>query len=136
MATYAKGLAKRASLTEGSAKAAKSCKAKVTSLTSERASLQAQIMDLTEELVKHKFDLKHASTMRARAEDKEKKARENVKVAEDELRLAREELQAVKGDLCAKVTTLDRVHQEALEAGNYMEFLTEELDKLRMDLER
>ena len=39
--TYAKGLARRASLTEGSARAAKSYKAKVASLTSERAGLQA-----------------------------------------------------------------------------------------------
>ena len=136
MATYAKGLARRASLTEGSAKAAKSYKAKVASLTSERAGLRAQIRDLTEELMKHRSDLKHASTTRARAEDKEKKARKDVKVVEDELRMAREELQAVKGDLCAKVTTLDRVCQEALEAGNSMERLTEELGKLRMDLER
>ena len=87
---------------------AKSYKAKVASLTSERAGLQAQIRDLTEELVKHRSDLKHASTARARAEDKEKKARKDMKVVEDELQLAREELQAVKGDLCAKVTTLDR----------------------------
>ena len=74
MATYAKGLARRASLTEGSAKAAKSYKAKVASLTSERASLQAQIRELTEELVKHRSDLKHASAVRARAEDKQKEA--------------------------------------------------------------
>ena len=59
-----------------------------------------------------------------------------MKVAEDLLRLAREELQAVKGDLCVKVTTLDRVPQEALEAGSSVERLTEELDKLQMDLER
>ena len=65
--------------------------------------------------MKHRSDLKHASTARARAEDKEKKARKDVEVTEDELRLAREELQVVKGDLCAKVTTLDRVFQEALE---------------------
>ena len=39
VATYAKGLAKRASLTEGSARVAKSYKAKVASLTSERAGL-------------------------------------------------------------------------------------------------
>ena len=86
--------------------------------------------------MKHKYDLKHALTARAWAEDKEKKAREDVKVAKDELRLAREEFQAVKGDLCAKVTTLDRVSQEALEAGNSVERLMEELGKLRMDLER
>ena len=90
MATYAKGLARRASLTEGSVKAAKSYKAKVASLTSERASLQAQIRELTEELVKHMSDLKHTSVARARAEDKEKEARKDAKVAEDNLLLARE----------------------------------------------
>ena len=74
MATYAKGLARRASLTEGSARVAKSYKAKVASLTSERAGLQAQIRELTEELVKHMFDLKHTSVARVRAEDKEKEA--------------------------------------------------------------
>ena len=42
--------------------------------------------------MKHRSDLKHASTARARAEDKENKAREDEKVAEDELWLAREEL--------------------------------------------
>ena len=41
MATYAKGLARRASLTEGSAKAVKAYKAKVASLTSEKAGLRA-----------------------------------------------------------------------------------------------
>ena len=93
MATYAKGLARRAILIEGSARAAKSYKAKVASLTTERAGLRAQIRDLIEELVKHRFDLKHASVAmeRARAEDKENKAQKDVKVAKDELRLAREE---------------------------------------------
>ena len=86
--------------------------------------------------MKLRSDLKHASKVRAWVEDKEKKAREDVKVTEDELRLAREELPAVKGDLCAKVTTFDRVRQEALEAKNSMERLMEEFDKLRMDLER
>ena len=65
VATYAKGLARRANLTEGSTKAAKSYKAKVASLTSEKASLQAQIRELNEELVKHMSDLKHASAARA-----------------------------------------------------------------------
>ena len=136
MATFAKGLARRASLTEGSARAAKSYKAKVASLTFERAGLQAQIRDLTEELVKHMSDLKHSSMARARAEDKENEARKDAKVVEDELRLAREELQAVKGDLWAKIAALERARQEALEAGNSMERLTEELGKLRMDLAR
>ena len=74
MVTYAKGLVRRASLTEGSARAAKSYKAKVASLTSKRVGLQAQIRELTEELVKHRSNLKHASVARARGEDKEKEA--------------------------------------------------------------
>ena len=88
MATYLKGLARRASLTEGSTRAAKSYTAKVASLTFERAGLQAQIRELTEELV----NLKHASMSRAWVEDKEKEARKDAKVIEDELWLAREEL--------------------------------------------
>ena len=80
--------------------------------------------------------MKHASTVRVQAEDKEKKARKDMKVAKDELRLVREELQAVKGDLRIKVTMLDRVRQEAFDAGSSVERLTEELGKLRMDLER
>ena len=70
MVTYAKGLARRASLTEGSARAAKSYKVKLAFLTSKRADLPAQIMELTEELVKHRSDLKHASVARAPVEDK------------------------------------------------------------------
>ena len=56
-------------------------------------------MELDEELVKHRSDLKHASAVRAWAEDKEKEARKDAKVAEDELRLAIKELQVVRGDL-------------------------------------
>ena len=90
MVTYTKDLARRANLTEGFARAVKSYKAKVASLTSERAGLQAQIRDLTEELVKHKSDLKHASVARAWVKDKEKEAQKDAKVVEDELRLAKE----------------------------------------------
>ena len=134
--TYAKGLARRPSRTEGYAKASKSYKAKVASLTSERASIQAQIRELIEELLKHRFNLKHASTARAQAEGKEKEARKNAKVSQDELLLDREELQAVRGDLWAKMVALERARQEALEAGNSMECLTKELGRLRMDLTR
>ena len=84
----------------------------------------------------HRSDLKHALVARARAKDKEKEARKDAKVDEDEMRLAREELQAVKGDLWANISALERALQEALEAGNYVERLTEELDKLQMDLAR
>ena len=65
-----KGLTRRANLNEGSDRATKSYKAMVASLTFEKAGLRAQIRDLTEEPVKHRSDLKHASMARARAEDK------------------------------------------------------------------
>ena len=58
--------------------------------------------------MKHRFDLKHASVARARAEDKENEARKDAKVSEDKLRLAREELHAIKGDLWAKIASLER----------------------------
>ena len=45
-------------------------------------------------------------------------------------------MQATKCDLWAKVAALERAHQEALEAGNTVECLTEELGRLRMYLER
>ena len=112
----------RVSLTEGSTRVTKSYEAKVASLTSERVGLQAQIRDLTKELVKHMSNLKHASVARARAEDKEKEARKDVKVDEDEL--------------WAKIVALERALQEALEAGNSVERLTGELGRLRMDLAR
>ena len=86
--------------------------------------------------MKHRSDLKHASVARARVEDKEKEARKDAKVTKDELRLAREELQAVKGDLWAKMEALERACQEALEAGNFVQCLTEELGRLWMDLAR
>ena len=98
--------------------------------------VQAQIRELIEELVKHMSDLKHALVARARGEDKEKEARKDAKVVEDKLRLAREELQAVKGDLWTKMAALERARQKALETGNSMECLTEELGRLRMDLAR
>ena len=40
----------------------------------------------------HGSDLKHALTVRARAEDKEKMARKDLKAAEGKLRLVKEEL--------------------------------------------
>ena len=59
-----------------------------------------------------------------------------MKVAEDELRLTREELRVIKGDLWAKIAALKRACQEALESGNSVERLTEELGMLWIDLAR
>ena len=84
MPTHMKFLVRKDSLTEGSAKAAKAYKAKVASLTSEKADLQARIQSSTEDVGKLKSDLRHTSTAKARAEDKEKKAQEGLRVAEGE----------------------------------------------------
>ena len=53
---------------------ARAYKAKAASLTSERAELRAQIQSLTDDVLGYKSNLKHTSTTKARAEDKEKKA--------------------------------------------------------------
>ena len=100
-------------MNEGSSRAAKAYKDKVTSLTSERADLRARIQSLTEDVVKHKSGLRHASTAKVRVEDKEKKAREGLKVAKGELRVVREELQIARYELRNKSTLLDRARREA-----------------------
>ena len=99
MAIYMESLERRASFVEGSTKAVKSYKAKVAFLTSKKADLQAQVQRLTEDVVKREYDLKHTSTARARAKDKEKKARGELRVAEGELRAARDELHVARDEL-------------------------------------
>ena len=47
---------------------------------------------LVKDTVKYESDLKHTTTAKAWAEDKEKKARGKLRVAEDELREVRDEL--------------------------------------------
>ena len=136
MATHMKSLARRASLTEGSAWASKAYKAKVASLTSEKADLRARIQCLTGDVVKHKSDMRHTSIAKVRAEDKEKKAREGLRVAEGELRVVREELQAARDELRIKSTLLNQARCEASEAESSIERLTEECNALCGDLQR
>ena len=76
---------RRASSAESSAKAVRAYKAKVASLTSERAELRARIQSLAVDVLGYKSDLKHTSTTKARAEDREKKAIECLRFVEDEL---------------------------------------------------
>ena len=111
-----KSLARRASFAEGSTKAVKAYKAKVASLTSETVDLRVRMQCLAEDALKYESDLKHTTTTKARAEDKEKKARGELRVAEDELRIvrdklhvARDELHVVRDELRIKATTLSRV---------------------------
>ena len=63
--THLKSLVKRVSLNEGHAKAARAYKAKVASLTFERAELRSRMQNMTEEAVKLKSDLRHTLTVRA-----------------------------------------------------------------------
>ena len=106
MATYTKSLARRASFAEGSARAVKVYKAKVASLTSEKANLRARMQRLAEDVVKYESNLKHTMIAKARVEDKEKKAQGELRVAEDELRTVRDELHAVQEELRVKATIL------------------------------
>ena len=64
MATYMKIMARRASITEGSSRVVKAYKAKVASLTSEKADLRARMQRLVEDAVKYESDLKHTPTIK------------------------------------------------------------------------
>ena len=86
--------------------------------------------------MKHKSDLRHTSTAKARAEDKEKKARESLRVAKGELWVVREELQAVRNELHDKAVLLDRARCEASEAESSIKRLTEECSVQCGDLQR
>ena len=127
---------RRASSTESSAKAVRAYKAKVASLTSERAELRARIQSLTDDVLGYKSDLKHTSTSKARAKEREKKAIEGLRFVEDELRVVKEEFQATKEELCTKAAELDWAHREASEAESSVERLAEECSTLCGDLQR
>ena len=88
-ATHLKGLADKAKLNEKHVKIARIYKAKVASLTSERAGLQERAQHMTEEIERLKYDLKHTSSARARAERREDKVRSSLTTAEGELREVR-----------------------------------------------
>ena len=99
MATHLKGLAKKAKLNEGHAKATRVYKARVASLTFEQAELRGRVQRMTEEAVKLKSDLKHTTSTRDRAKGKEDEARNILRVAEGELRVVQDELRAAQNDL-------------------------------------
>ena len=85
-ATHLKGLADKAKLNEKHVKIARIYKAKVASLTSERAGLQERAQHMTEEIERLKSDLKHTSSARARVERREDEVRSSLTTAEGELR--------------------------------------------------
>ena len=127
---------RRASSTENSAKVARAYKAKVASLTSERAELQARIQSLIDDVLGYTSDMKHTSIAKARAEDREKKAIEGLRVIEDELRVVKEEFQAAREERCTKVAALDQALREASEVESSVERLVEECNVLHGDLQR
>ena len=85
VATHLKGLARKAKLNEGHAKATRAYKARMASLTSELAELRGQVQHMAEEAVKLESDLNHTTLARARAEGREDEARNILRVAESEL---------------------------------------------------
>ena len=90
--THLKGLADKAKLNERHVKIARIYKAKVASLTFEPVELQERAQHLTKEIERLKSDLKHTSSARARAENREDEVRSSLTTAEGELREARGEL--------------------------------------------
>ena len=99
MATHLKSLAKKANLNEGHVKVARAYKARVASLTSERAKLRYRVQSMTEEAMKLKSDLRHTLSAPTRAEGREDEARKRLRATEIELREVKDGLQAVKNDL-------------------------------------
>ena len=141
MATHLKSLAKRARLNEGHVKGAKIYKARVAALTFERAALQDRMQNITEEVMKLKSDLRHTTMARARAEDREEKARDGLRVVEGELREVRDGLQAAQDDLLeardelqAAQTELQVVRDELQSSQNELRVTREELCAVRDEL--
>ena len=99
VATHLKGLAEKAKLNEKHVRIARIYKAKVATLTSERAELQRRAQRMFEEMERLKSDLKHTSSARARAESREVEVRNNLATAEGGLREARSELRALQSEL-------------------------------------
>ena len=82
----------------------------------------------------HKSDLKHTSTTKVRAKDREKKAIEGLRVVQYELRVVKEKFQAAKEELCTKAAALDQARREVSEAESSVERLAKECNTLRGDL--
>ena len=99
VATHLKGLAIKTKLNESHAKAARAYKARVASLTFERALLWGPVQRMIEEAAKLKSDLKHTTSARARAEGREDEARNSLRATEGDLWGVRDDLQAGQNDL-------------------------------------
>ena len=99
VATHLKGLADKAKLNEKHVRIARIYKAKVATLTSERSELQKRVQHMSEEMERLKSDLKHTSSARARAENREVEVRTNLTTVEEELRMARNAIRDLQSEL-------------------------------------
>ena len=111
-ATHLKGLAEKAKLNEKHVRIARTYKAKVATLTSERTELQGRAQRVSEEMERLKSDLKHTSLARARAESREVEIRNSLATVEGELREARSELRALQSELVERQEGLKSVQGE------------------------
>ena len=141
MATHLKSLSKKANLNEGHVKDAKVYKARVASLTSERAKLRDRVQSMTKEAVKLKFDLRHTLSARAQAEGREDEARNSLRATKVELREVRDGLQAVQNDLLeardglqSAQSELQMVRDELFTSQSELRGSREELRAARDDL--
>ena len=89
---------------------------------------------MIDDILGYKSDLKHTSTSKVRAEDREKKAIEGLRFVKDELRVVKEEFQAAREEQCTKAMVLDQAHREASKAKSSVECLAEECNTFRGDL--
>ena len=141
VATHLKGLAEKAKLNERHVKIARIYKAKVASLTSERAELRERAQHMTEEIERLKSDLKHTSSARARAESREDEVRSSLTTAEGELREVRGELQVAQNDLVetreglrSAQSELQQVREELITSRGEQRDLQTELRAVTSDL--
>ena len=112
VATHLKGLAEKAKLNEKHVRIARIYKAKATSLTSERTKLQEREQHMTEEVERLKYDLKHTTSTRARAESREDEVRSSLTATEGELQEVRDALQVAQNDLIETQEGLKSAHCE------------------------
>ena len=119
-ATHLKGLAEKAKLNEKHVRIARIYKAEVTTLTSEWDELQGRVQHMYEEIERLTSDLKHTSSARARAENREGEVWSSLTIAEGELREVRDELQALQDDLV-------KAHEGLQSAQGELQLVREEL---------
>ena len=141
-ATHLKGLADKAKLNVKHVKISRINKAKVASLTFEKAGLQERAQHMTEEIERLKSDLKHTSSARAREERREDEVRSSLTTVEGELREVRGELQVAQNELVetreglqSAQSELQLVREELITSWGEQQDLQVELHAVNGDLD-